>query len=73
MKKITAYKVKVSSGDPRGKFFKVDDEHCDCIDRTIFIFTDNPEDIYRAIGKDTIISVEKIGVGYSLSNVGSEK
>ena len=73
MKKITAYKVTVKSNDYRGTFFEVNGEYYDCESGEIFILTDNPEDIYRAIGKDIIISVEKIGVGYSLSNVGSEK
>jgi len=73
MRKTSVYKVTVKTMNSGGKTFEIDGEYYDCESGEIFVLTDNPEDIYRAIGKDTIISVEKIGVGYSLSNVGSEK
>jgi len=64
MKKITAYKVKVETEGWDKKNFKVNDEYYDCESGQIFILTDKPEDIYRAIGKDIVESIEKVGVGY---------
>jgi len=67
MKKITAYKVTVKSDDARGKSFQIGDgEIYDCIDKEIYILTDDPTEIYNKIFTKNIISVEKVGIGYNL-------
>jgi len=64
MRKTSAYKVKVKTDDHRETSFEIDDKYYDCESGEIFILTDNPEDIYRAIGNDIVESIEKVGVGY---------
>lgn len=37
-----------------------------CDERTIYVTTQNPEDIYTSVGSERIVSVERIGIGYHI-------
>jgi len=47
-----------------------DINYYDCEDGTLYVITDDPKSIYDKFGKDTILSVERVGIGYCL--VGKE-
>lgn len=66
---LRCHKVKVRTtnhlANTTYKHFGVKDvkpEYYDCIDGTLYITTDEPKRIYDWFGKETVISIEEIGM-----------
>ena len=65
-KNLNCYKVVVNTTNSSNNTFRGIGNYFECIDKTLFVITDDPSKIYLSFGKGSVISVEKIGIGYTL-------
>jgi len=52
---------------PEGK-----NEYYDCEEGVIYVFTNNPSEIFEKLGADNVKSIEYVGVGYLLEEKGGK-
>ena len=66
--KLSTYKVTVETTNALGNTTcnRDTDKYSDCIRGVLYVVTDNPEKIYSTFGKDQVMCIEFIGMGYAI-------